>query len=98
MMATIDWAFLTRMPKKAILYKDESCFREALDDVYTVFGDQLLGRLHDSALLIIKPDGLATGKASSICSYLSDHGFSIVGVERFRFTRVLVRELWRYQL
>jgi len=86
------------MPSKVHLYQHETYFREGLSDVEDVFGEAAADRLRRSALLIVKPDAVAGAKLGAICTFLNKHDFSIVAVERFSFTRLSARELWRYQL
>jgi nucleoside diphosphate kinase len=97
-MQSINWSMLTRMPTKAHLYQHETHFREGLSDLEEVFGQQSPDILRRSALVIVKPDGLATAKLGPVQSFLADNDFRIVGAEPFYFDRVTGRELWRFQL
>ncbi|WP_328315959.1 nucleoside-diphosphate kinase [Streptomyces sp. NBC_00388] len=98
-MTTLDWTALTRSPAKEDLYRRETYFREGLRDAEDVFGSEEPARiLRDSALLMLKPDGLAAGKLAAVLGYLADHDFTVAAVEELRFGRFQWRELWRYQL
>jgi nucleoside diphosphate kinase len=88
----------TRSPIKAELYGLETYFREGLADATQVLGDGVTAALLKSALLVIKPEGLASGKATTIVDFVREHGFSIAAVELPRLSRFQWRELWRYQL
>ncbi|MEU8925991.1 nucleoside-diphosphate kinase [Kitasatospora sp. NPDC048545] len=96
-MGTVNWSTLTRMPVKAYHYELDTCFREGHDELRTALGDATTEVLHRSALMLVKPDGLATGKLKVIRDFLESHGFSIIGAEMFRFDRHTGRELWRHQ-
>ncbi len=97
-IASVPWSVLTRIPLKEQLYGRETYFREGLDDVEWVFGDALGEALWQSAMLMIKPDGLVAGKLAPVLGFLRDHDFTPVGVRALRLHRTLWRELWRYQL
>jgi hypothetical protein len=88
----------TRSPIKAKLYRHETYFREGLADARQVLGAGATDALLKSALLVIKPEGLAGGKATTVVNFVRDHGFSITAVELPRLSRFQWRELWRYQL
>jgi hypothetical protein len=88
----------TRIPLKAQLYARETYFREGLRDAIEVFGENAAAALRKAAILLVKPDGLASGKASTVVSFLRANDFSIVAVELASLDRLHWRELWRYQL
>ncbi|WKX74003.1 nucleoside-diphosphate kinase [Streptomyces sp. XD-27] len=96
-MGTVNWSTLTRMPVKAYHYELDTCFREGYGEVREAFGDRTTEILHRSALMLVKPDGMATGKLKVIRDFLQGHGFSIIGAELFHFNRHTGRELWRHQ-
>ncbi|HWG24974.1 nucleoside-diphosphate kinase [Actinospica sp.] len=93
----MNWGTLTRMPVKAYHYELDTCFREGYSEAREAFGEQWDDILRRSALMLVKPDGMATGKLKIIRDFLGDHEFSIVGAEIFRFDRHTGRELWRHQ-
>jgi Nucleoside diphosphate kinase len=94
----MEWVALTRIPLKAQLYERETYFREGLNNALEVLGDDAFTLIRRAALVLIKPDGLVSGKASTITGFLRAHGFSIVAVEMPVLNRFHWRELWRYQL
>lgn len=93
-----EWTAFTRIPLKARLYERETYFREGLADAIDVLGRCAIAALQKAALVLIKPDGLASGKASTIVSFLRARGFSIAAIEEPTLNRFHWRELWRYQL
>jgi Nucleoside diphosphate kinase len=89
---------LSRIPFKVELYGCEPYLREALADAQDILAERLIFVLHRAALVLIKPEGLAGGKAKIIVDYLRAHGFAIVAVALPSLSRLQWRELWRYQL
>ncbi|MFJ9556043.1 nucleoside-diphosphate kinase [Nocardiopsis sp. NPDC101807] len=89
---------LTKIEKKADLYRRETYFRESVADAREVFGEEFPDVVRNSALLMMKPDGLAAEKLSAVHAFLEENGFDVVGVEPVRLERLVWRELWRYQL
>lgn len=94
----IEWDRLTRMPLKESLCERDVFFRESLADGRDILGGQIAEAVHESALLMVKPDGLVTGKLPIILEFLASHGLRIVTLEEVVFGRFEWRELWRYQL
>ena len=94
----MNWTSFTRIPLKAQLYERETYFREGLKDVCDVLGPSAPDALWHAALLMVKADGLATGKTEAIVGFLHAHCLDIVGVATTKLSRFTWRELWRYQL
>ncbi|MFE5871390.1 nucleoside-diphosphate kinase [Streptomyces roseifaciens] len=97
-MAMLDWSALTRSQAKRNLYARETYFREGLSDAEEILAGRLSAALRDSALLMVKPDGLAAGRLLPVLDYLGEHGFTVTAAREFRFQPFHWRELWRYQL
>ncbi|MEU3662045.1 nucleoside-diphosphate kinase [Streptomyces sp. NPDC032940] len=95
---SIVWDALTRIPTKAGLYEREIYFREGLADAEEILGDRFGELIRSTALLMLKPDGLLTGKLAPILDFLADQRFTPVAAQHVEFTPVLWREMWRYQL
>ena len=94
----IDWASLTRLPLKAELYGVESYFREGHDSVVRVLGADAGAFLRRTALLVVKPDGMRTGKLLPVREFLTRSGFAVAAVADVTYHRHLWQGLWRYQL
>lgn len=92
------WDSLTRSEGKARLYERETWFRESWRDICDVLGHEVPRFLDAAALVLIKPDGLAAGKASVIIDFVEAHGFDLIAVEVPTLTRHHWREMWRYQM
>ncbi|MEV5873791.1 nucleoside-diphosphate kinase [Streptomyces sp. NPDC052101] len=97
-MTTLDWSALTRSQMKRDLYARETYFREGLGDAEEILAAGLPAALRDSALLMLKPDGLAAGRLAPVLDYLDEHGFTVTAAREFRLQPFHWRELWRYQL
>ncbi|MEN3304588.1 MAG: hypothetical protein V7603_790 [Micromonosporaceae bacterium] len=89
---------MTRTPLKARLYERETHFRESLDEAELVCGPAFDEVIRRTALLMIKPEGVLSGKLDAICDFLAENDFAIVSTNFVTFHRLLWRELWRYQL
>jgi len=94
----MEWSAVTRIPCKISLYERETYFREGWADFVGTMGPRALLQLHPLALLLIKPDGLAAGKAPAIMDFVCKNDFSIVAATFINLTRLHSRELWRHQL
>ncbi|MFI1227176.1 MULTISPECIES: nucleoside-diphosphate kinase [unclassified Streptomyces] len=92
------WDALTRIPKKAALYEREIYFREGFADAEQILEDRFDELMRATALMMLKPDGLLTGKLAPILDFLAEQGFTPVAAQHIEFTPVLWREMWRYQL
>jgi hypothetical protein len=91
------WCTLTAMAEKASWYAQESFFRESLADLQLVLGNELEYHLQRTAILTIRPDGIAGRRVEAVVRFIVEHGFRIVHVEHVRYTPITARELWRYQ-
>lgn len=94
----LPWSELARVPKKRQLYEDDVHFREGLADLVDAAGENAVNVVHRLALLLIKPDGLAAGKAGVIVDFVAENGFDLVAYEAIEFGPHHWRDLWRYQL
>jgi hypothetical protein len=92
------WSTLTALPDKARWYESEAFFRESLADFRLVLGSELDYHVQRTAILTIRPDGIAGRRIEAVVRFLTENGFRIIHVECLRYTPILVRELWRYQL
>ncbi|WP_423461862.1 nucleoside-diphosphate kinase [Promicromonospora sp. MS192] len=96
-LRSIDWSALTRDDAKRYFYAMDTHFREGLSETRSIFGDQWREILFSSALILVKPDGVAAGKFGIIREYFTSRGVQILDLERLKFNRHIHRELWRYQ-
>lgn len=94
----LPWGALARVPEKRRLYEDDIHFRVGLADLTEAAGGDSVAVLRKLALLLVKPDGLAAGKAGLIIDFVMRHGFELVAYEAINFEPHHWRELWRYQL
>jgi len=87
---------VTVCPAKADAYRRDPHFRAGARAVLAAGTDRLDGVLA-STLLILKPDAVAGRRVRPVLDGLAAAGFTVAGFARFRFSPLLVRELWRYQ-
>ena len=92
------WDELTRIPLKAELYERETYFREGWAELQESLGDNAIESLWRTAMLVVKPDGIVTGKVSAILDFLMQNEFSVTAVATPILGGLQWRELWRYQL
>lgn len=91
-------ASLTRNPQKPALYSREPYFREAFGDFENLLGAQTLTTVLRHGLIVVKPDGRALGKTSTVLDFYARHGFDVVDARPVTFTRSVWRSMWIYQM
>lgn len=90
---------LTRIDGKALAYADEPYYREALADLADTWpDDDVVRRVLDLAIVMVKPDGLAAGRLPHVLGFLREHEVEVVGAAWVPLRGHTWRELWRYQL
>jgi hypothetical protein len=95
--SALQWQLLTSLERKPELYGADPYFREAVWDAAGVLGDRFYPMLHSTAFLVIKPEALAARRLRAILNYVEANRFEPFCYRIFRFSRHVVRELWRYQ-
>ena len=96
-----DWRLfpdLTRIPTKASVYEREVYFRQGLQAFQSAFGTDAVRRAHQTAILVVKPDGIRSGKVPVVLEFLATHGFEVLASANTDMSGKTWRELWRYQL
>lgn len=97
-MRSLSWDTLSRIARKEQLYARETYFREGLADALEILGPASAEALRRTALLMIKADGLISGKAAPIVQFIEEHAFCIRSIAQVILNRFQWRELWRFQL
>lgn len=96
---TSSLEMLTGNPRKRQFYAIDPYYREGWEDVETFAGRD---RFYDYApfvtALILRSDAIAVDGGSTIFRWLVDNGFKVHDYAIFKYTRILIREAWRYQL
>ncbi len=88
---------LTKSPLKAFHYSQECYFREAWRDLEE--GDVSRHRaLERLTFVLFKPDGLVAHSVSRTLGALRRHDFVPIAHSRVQFDRLMIRELWRFEL
>jgi hypothetical protein len=83
--------------KKTVLYRVDTYFREALEELQDKWNGQILQKLFPVASIVFKPDAIVSRKILPSLDYLARHGFVPLGFKAFRYNRHIIREDWRYQ-
>jgi len=86
------------MPAKEIAYAREPYFRESLHDASVVLGEQIYQVLQRITFLVYKPEAFAGRRAQATLNFLLNAGFTPILHTHCRFSRQVIREIWRYQL
>jgi hypothetical protein len=94
----IQWDELTKSTRKRQLYEIDLAFREGWKWANEVLHDDRSEVLERTALLLIKPDGLVSGRLGTIVDYVLTKGFQIAALEVVKLGRLQWREMWRYQM
>ncbi|GIF23857.1 nucleoside diphosphate kinase [Actinoplanes tereljensis] len=90
-------AGLTHDPDKRRYFGTDSYFLESYDQLAELTGDAA-GFAAGHALLLLKPDAIASRSVGPVLDWARTSGFRIVAAVRFRMTRGAVRAMWHYQL
>ncbi|WP_068030182.1 hypothetical protein [Nocardia mexicana] len=92
---TERWRKLTGLPRKAAVYARDPLARTALalapDPGYT-----LPDLLYDTALLVVKPEALVTGRMPTIERFLSARNLAVAAVFDTELDAVRSHQLWQY--
>lgn len=83
---------------KAELYAREVHYREGWSAFHAVFGETAAQHALSLTFLIFKPDAVIARKLHAGVDAIVRHGFEITRWDTFRFDRLSIRELWRYEL
>tara|TARA_R110002110_G_scaffold98919_1_gene253003 strand:- start:3352 stop:4320 length:969 start_codon:yes stop_codon:yes gene_type:complete len=91
---------LTKNAEKRRLFGGDPYYRDAWDDICELWPEESerAGVLHDTALVIFRPDAIVSRRLEIAMRTFSDHGMVPVASTLFRYDRMKVREGWRYQL
>ncbi|MEU4243751.1 nucleoside-diphosphate kinase [Actinoplanes sp. NPDC026619] len=88
---------LTHDADKQRYFGTDSYFLESYEQLGELTGDAVeFAAGH--ALLLLKPDAIASRSVGPVLDWVRASGFRIVAARRFRMTRGAVRAMWHYQL
>lgn len=88
---------LTHDPDKQRYHGTDSYFLEAYEQLSTLTPDPVRFA-YEHAMLLMKPDAVASRSIERVLEWLREANFRIVAVRRLRMRRESVRAIWRYQL
>ncbi|MFF4104008.1 hypothetical protein [Streptomyces sp. NPDC001903] len=92
-----DWPQLTTVPEKIHYYIDDLAFRDGWATARRALGDRWATALQRTALLTLRPDGIAHGALDGTLAHLTGHGLDVIAAHPVRYGANRARELWRYQ-
>ncbi|MBT2468897.1 hypothetical protein J7E97_13675 [Streptomyces sp. ISL-66] len=92
-----DWPRLTTVPEKIHYYIDDLAFRDGWATARKALGDQWATALQRTALLTLRPDGIAHEALDGTLAFLAGQGFDVIAAHSVRYGANRARELWRYQ-
>jgi nucleoside diphosphate kinase len=91
-------AFLSGLPDKLALYRTDAYFHEGFEDLTTAAGASAEEFCRSHALLLLKPDAVATRRLVPALRWVLASGFSITGATTVTMNRHSIRALWHYGL
>lgn len=97
-LAGTEWLRLTTVPDKIHYYQADLGFREGYSFLTEVWGEKRHAYLQRTAMLTIRPDGLAAGSGAKIVEELQRRGYVPVWWGYVPFDVHVTRRLWQYQL
>jgi hypothetical protein len=90
------WHALARVPGKRDYFAADVSFRLSIADAQAELGPLMAEKLHQIALLIIKPETILARRSNDVLSILSRSGFGPIWWDAIRLTAIQAREIWRY--
>ncbi|BCJ73770.1 hypothetical protein CS0771_33140 [Catellatospora sp. IY07-71] len=91
------WRTLTAQREKFDYFLADTHFRESWQLAVDVLGADAGWLMQRIALATIRPEGILGRKARDCVEALAQLQFEPVYAHRFRYDRLMIRELWRYQ-
>ncbi|GAA1607621.1 hypothetical protein ACFQY4_34015 [Catellatospora bangladeshensis] len=91
------WRTLTAQREKFDYFLADTHFRESWQLAVDVLGADAGWLMQRIALLTVRPEGILGRKARDCVQALAELDFEPVYAYRFRYDRLMIRELWRYQ-
>ena len=72
---SLQWRYLTSLRRKRTLYAVDPYFREGAWDASAILGERFYPLLHETALMVVKPEALAARRLPDIRAYVETAGF-----------------------
>lgn len=92
-----EWKFLTIFGSKKNYFSTETYFRESFFDGYEIFGETFVNQMVRKAVVVLKPEIFASGKARYIINLIERYDFKLKAFSTVKYDRLKIRETWRYQ-
>lgn len=90
-----DWS---KNPAKRRRFEQECYFQEAVTELRGVAGGRTPATLGNKTFIVFKPDAAPVRCAVKGMAVLAEQGIRPIAVRLFTFDRLMLRELWRYEL
>jgi hypothetical protein len=87
----------SKNPAKRRRFEQESYLQEALVEFEKLAGGRP-GTLENKSFIVFKPDAAPVRCVKPCMDVLGEHGIRPISVNLFTFDRLMLRELWRYEL
>ncbi|WP_144120557.1 hypothetical protein [Catellatospora sichuanensis] len=91
------WRVLTTQQKKFDYFVTDTHFRESWRTAVDVLGTHAGWLMQRIALLTLRPEGIIGRRARQCVEVLARLDYAPLHAHRFRYDRMMIRELWRYQ-
>lgn len=92
-----EWKLFTIFGSKKNYFSTETYFRESFFDGYEVIGDNFADLMVRTAVVVLKPEVFASGKARAVISLIEKYDFRLKAFSTVKYDRLKIRETWRYQ-
>lgn len=92
-----EWKLLTIFGSKKNYFSTETYFRESFFDGHEIVGENFVNLMVRTAVVILKPEIFASGKAREVINLIEKHHFTLKAFSTFKYDRLKIRETWRYQ-
>lgn len=94
-----DWLPpLTQIAAKRDWYGFDPYFRDTCDDLNRLGADGVRPDLLRHSFIVFRPDAVVTRSIERALDVLDDADFEVLDIVEFTYSRLTVREGWRYQL
>jgi hypothetical protein len=93
--STEHWSSLTRLQEKVDAYRADPVARAAMA-VAGGLGSDLLGRMWDLALVVVKPEALVSGRMDVVGRFLRAHSLAVVSSFDVELDAARSHALWSY--
>jgi hypothetical protein len=88
---------LTAAPAKEEIFGHEPFAREAFVTLHAHLGDSAVDWLHAHAVVVLRPDLIASRGVEEVVRFLADHELAVRWHGQVHLSRLAIETIWRYQ-